>query len=68
MDFGEGEIPEKWPMSPRLLKARAFIHEFADVIWILGAVARLTKEEVGGNELGRVGVEATKQRNSRSRH
>ena len=57
-----------WPIIPFSLKARDFNVEVVDVIWILGTVACLTKEEVGGNKLGGVGVEATKGWNARSRH
>ena len=60
--FGEGQIPINRPIGPFSLKARDFNLEAADMMWILGVVARLTKfaSLKYGAEGGGGGVEATK--------
>ena len=62
MVFGDGQIIMNCPIKSFSLSASAFSLEVADMIWILGVVARLTKLAllVSGPELGREGVEATK--------
>ena len=43
MDFGDGQIPENFPIRPRSLRAKAFIREAANMIWTLGIATRFTK-------------------------